>query len=48
MKHQRAKKPVAETFESLMEDLGIRDEVYEAATNRVLAWQLEETRRDEL
>jgi antitoxin HicB len=45
MKSKRAKKPVGETFESLMQDLGIRDEVYETATKRVLAWQLEQVRK---
>lgn len=28
-----------------MEDLGIRDAVYEAATKRVIAWQLEQARK---
>jgi hypothetical protein len=34
MKHKHAKEPVDETFESLMQHLGIRTEVYEAAIQR--------------
>ncbi|MBI3514191.1 MAG: XRE family transcriptional regulator [Proteobacteria bacterium] len=45
MKSKRVKNPAGETFESLMQDLGIRDEVYETATKRVLAWQLEQVRK---
>jgi hypothetical protein len=47
MERKREKKPVAETFECLMQDLGIRDEVYKAAIKRVRAWQLEEAARNE-
>lgn len=34
--------PVGESFESFLEEQGIRDEVYEHALKAVLAWQLDQ------
>ncbi len=41
--------PIGETFESFLEEQGIRDEVYEHALKAVLAWRLgDEMRRQKL
>jgi antitoxin HicB len=37
--------PAGDSFESFLEEQGIRDEVYGAAVKRVLAWQFEEARK---
>jgi DNA-binding Xre family transcriptional regulator len=37
--------PVGQTLESFLDDHGIRDEVYDAALKRVVAWQFEEIRK---
>jgi DNA-binding phage protein len=39
------KSPVGETLEEFLEELGIRNEVYDVAIKRVVAWQLEEARK---
>jgi DNA-binding phage protein len=39
------KGPVGETLEEFLDELGIRNEVYDVATKRVVAWQLEEARK---
>jgi len=41
--------PIGETFESFLDEQGIKDEVYEHALKAVLAWQLgREMRRQKL
>jgi antitoxin HicB len=35
------------TFEQLLEEKGIKDEVYTSATKRVLAWQISEAMKEE-
>jgi len=37
--------PVGETLEEFLGELGIRAEVYDVATKRVVAWQLDEARK---
>lgn len=37
--------PAGQSLESFFEELGIRDEVYGAAMKEVIAWQLEESRK---
>jgi hypothetical protein len=37
--------PVGETLEEFLSEIGIRDEVYNAAVKRVICWQFEEARK---
>jgi antitoxin HicB len=37
--------PLGDSFESFLENEGIRDEVYGEAIKRVIAWQLDEARK---
>ncbi len=37
--------PVGETLEEFLTEIGIRDEVYDAAVKRVVSWQFEEARK---
>jgi hypothetical protein len=37
--------PAGDSFESFLEEQGIRDEVYSGAIKRVIAWQFEEARK---
>ena len=39
------KGPVGETLEEFLDEIGIRDEVYDAAVQRVISWQFEEARK---
>ena len=39
------KGPVGDTLESFLKKEGIRDQVYDAAIKRVVAWQFEEARK---
>ncbi len=39
------KGPVGDALESLLKKQGIRDEVYDAAIKRVIAWQFEKARK---
>src|ERR1700722_15078321 len=39
------KGPVGETLEAFLAEVGIRDEVYDAAVKRVISWQFEEARK---
>jgi len=39
------KGPVGETLEEFLDEIGIRDEVYDAAVKRVISWQFEEARK---
>ena len=37
--------PVGDSLENLLEEEGVRDEVYSTAIKKVLAWQFEEARK---
>jgi hypothetical protein len=38
-------RPVGETLEEFLTEIGIRDEVYDVAVKRVVSWQFEEARK---
>ena len=42
---EMSKGPVGETLEDFLGGLGIRNDVYDVAFKRVVAWQLEEARK---
>jgi hypothetical protein len=42
---KKDKGPVGDTLETLLKKEGIRDEVYDAAIKRMIAWQFEEARK---
>lgn len=42
---KKDKGPAGDTLESFLEKEGIRDEVYDTAVKRVVAWQFEEARK---
>jgi antitoxin HicB len=43
---KRTTDPAGESFEDFLKDLGIRDEVYGTAMKYVIAWQLEQARKN--
>lgn len=43
----RDKGPVGETLEEFLTEIGIRDEVYDAAVKRVVSWQADEVSKSQ-
>jgi len=42
---RHGKPPAGDTLEDTLREIGIRDEVYDVAVKRVVAWQFEEARK---